>query len=377
VLLVLVIVAVALGLLTQSPGTDAPPEKPPTATEPANGGASGCSAFGSFRAGNWPSGCWRPYSDTSPFNQVIPPSPRLLAQSSEIVSRFLSWDQLARPWVGTADSTDDYWHPTYYPQDSDPPYTIHCNKYACPSIEGTQVRIPSNARPAGGGDGHMTVVDQAGSWEYDFWQVQTKPLPAGGGTIVVSSGGRTRIGTAHADGLGSGANAARWGLLAGVVRAQEMEAGKINHAISFVTRCDNDTYVYPARGLGSACSASGESNADAPPMGARFQLDMSDAEIDALAVPGWKKTILRAIARYGMYLGDTGGGFLSFESGSTYTSFGVQDEMEVFARQHVGEGGISTRIGDDGKRDYLFDVESGIPWDRLRVIDPCVTQRTC
>ena len=42
-------------------------------------------------------------------------------------------------------------------------------------------------------------------------------------------------------------------------------------------------------------------------MGARLQLAMSSAEIDALSVPRWKKTILRAMARYGLFLGDTGG----------------------------------------------------------------------
>ena len=31
----------------------------------------------------------------------------------------------------------------------------------------------------------------------------------------------------------------------------------------------------------------------------RIQLDMSDRQIDRLRVPGWKRTILRAMARYG------------------------------------------------------------------------------
>ena len=33
---------------------------------------------------------------------------------------------------------------------------------------------------------------------------------------------------------------------------------------------------------------------------------MSDAQIAALAVPAWKKTILTALAHYGGYVGDTG-----------------------------------------------------------------------
>jgi hypothetical protein len=369
-LAVLVVGIVAAGgVLVPVTKGPAPPPTPPQHLP--------CPSFGAFRAGNWPGGCWRPYADGSPFNQPLPHSPRVSADSGAIVSRLLGWNQFASAWIGTADTSDDYWHPTYYPKDSDPEYRIHCVVYSCRDIEGQAIRIPASARPAGGSDGHMTVVDQSNHWEYDFWEVKTSPLPADGGTIVVGAGGRTRIGTSNANGLGSNANAAQWGLLAGVIRAQEMEAGQINHALTFVARCDNHSYVYPARGVGRPCSAVGESNADAPPMGTRFQLNMSPGEIDALPVPAWKKTILRAMARYGLYLADTGGGFLSFESGSTYTSFGDQDEMEVFARAHMGEGGITTSAGPDGRTEYTLDLKSGVPWDRLRVIDPCVTKRSC
>jgi hypothetical protein len=72
-----------------------------------------------------------------------------------------------------------------------------------------------------------------------------------------------------------------------------------------------------------------------------------------------------------MYVGDTGGSpwDLQFESGSTYTSFGFQDEMVAFAR-------------DQGLEPYrgvtYFDLKSGVDWsEHLRVIAPCEAQRTC
>jgi hypothetical protein len=97
---------------------------------------------------------------------------------------------------------------------------------------------------------------------------------------------------------------------------------------------------------------------------------MRDAEIDALDVPAWKKTILRAMAHYGMYVGDITGSpwGLMFESGSSYTSFGVEDEMVKFA----DAAGVPSLDGV-----YYFDVASGVDWNRLRVIDPCVTAGTC
>ena len=117
---------------------------------------------------------------------------------------------------------------------------------------------------------------------------------------MISWGGRTRI---EGDGLGSDANAAHYGSLAGIIRAEEMRRGRIDHALFMLVRCDSGRKVYPARGLGLPC----DSSAGAPSQGTRFQLDLSPAEIDALGVPEWKKTILRAMADYGLYVGDTTG----------------------------------------------------------------------
>ena len=70
-------------------------------------------------------------------------------------------------------------------------------------------------------------------------------------------------------------------------------------------------------------------------MGQHFFLEMTDAEIEALSVPAWQKTILRAMARYGLYVGDTGGGGwgVQFESGSSFTSFGQADPWVALGDQ--------------------------------------------
>ncbi len=210
-----------------------------------------------------------------------------------------------------------------------------------------QVRIPDRARPAGGSDRHLTVVDQRSGWEYDLWEVESKP--SGGGELVTGYGGRTRI---DGDGLGSDATAAHFGLLAGIIRAEELRRGRIDHALFLVADCDSGEFVYPARGRGAPC----EDRTDAPAEGMRFQLDMSDAEIRALDAPRWKRAILRALARYGMFVGDTGGSpwDLEFESGSTYTSFGYPDRILRYAKR------IGIPREDDGR--YHFDLDEG---DRL------------
>ncbi|HYI98112.1 MAG TPA: hypothetical protein VEX36_00310 [Thermoleophilaceae bacterium] len=339
------------------------PQAPPPAP-PATASSCGPASLGSFGVDAWPGGCWRPYGDASPFNRPIGDSPRLHPRSAAIVQHVVGASGGPSNLVaGDAGTEWDYSHPVYWAQPSDPVYTVDCvESWGTCEVEGMQVQIPAAAQPAAGSDGHLTVVDQATGWEYDFWQVRDKP--AGGGKLTVSWGGRTRI---DGDGLDSNATAANFGSLGGIIRAQELEAGEIRHALFLVIKCSSGEKVYPANGTGAKCGDA----TDAPPMGTRFQLAMSDPEIDALAVPAWKKTVLRAMARYGLYFGDTGGSGmnLQFESGASYTSFGREDAMVSFARR----AGMKV---SDGKA--VFEIADGVDWtSRLRVVDPCEAQGTC
>jgi hypothetical protein len=331
-------------------------------------GTSTCEAqVGEFRAGNWPSACWRPYSSESPFNRVISSSPRVMSNSSDIVRRLVDMGPPGNLVAGEAETNSDYWHPTYWAQPSDPLYTLHCTEdWGTCDIEGMQVRIPDGSRPAAGDDHHLTVVDQASGWEFDLWGVPT--TPRGGGRLSFAWGGRTRI---DGDGLLSAGTAAGFGNLGGIIRAQELAAGRIDHALFMVVNCDSGEYVYPSYKSARPCSRIGESNTNAPPLGARFQLDMSAAEIDSMSVPTWKKTILHAMAKYGMYVGDTGGGSwgIQMESGSTYTSFGVEDQFVTYAKQ----AGVPEY---DGR--WIFSLKDGVDWSRkLRVLDPCTSRGAC
>jgi hypothetical protein len=325
-----------------------------------------CSAsWGEFGPDTIPGACWRPYADSSPFNRPLPANPRLAANSAAIASTVDGWGQPEQPYVGDADTTSDWDHPYYFSRPSDPTFTVHCTStWGTCEVEGLQVRIPDAARAAGGGDGHMAVIDEAGGWEYDFWKVASKPK--GGGTLSISWGGRTKIGTDDSDGLGSDATAAQFGLLAGIIRYPEIAAGEINHALFMITRCANG-HVYPAAGNGSACP----SGVAGPAIGQHLVLDMSAGEIAALDAAPWQKTILTAMARYGVFVGDTGGQSwgLQFESGSTYTSFGMPDPWVAWATQQPG-------VSEWKGQQYLPRI--GVNWgSRLKVVDPCVDRGTC
>jgi hypothetical protein len=172
--------------------------------------------------------------------------------------------------------------------------------------------------------------------------------------------------------------------LVGIIREQELASGSINHALSMTVLCSSgQPGVYPSRGgSGTACNdpkrGVGIDPTDAPAIGMQFQLVMTDQEINDLPVPNWKKTILRAMAHYGMFVGDTGGGTawgIQLESGVTYTSFGYEDRLWLF-----GESNGFEEYTPDGSTltTLVARLAGDVTWaSRLRVIDPCVSAGTC
>lgn len=329
---------------------------------------TGCApAWGGLGGLNHAPSCWRPYSDSSPFNRMIAPNAPLAPNSAAMISTMMSYGTPNNLLAGESGGNDGG-RPLYFSKPTDPVFTLHCTEAwgVCP-LEGAVIHVPDGAAPSGGSDAHLTVIDQLTGWEYDLWTVAS--IPHSGGVLSFGWGGKTRI---DGDGLGSGAVAANYGSAAGILRAEELQAGQINHALFLDVKCDSGHFVYPANKTGQSCAAIGLPTGAALPMGSRLQLTMSDDQINALNVPDWKKTILRAMAHYGLILGDTGGDWgIAKESGAAYTSLGQPDPWVAFA-QKVG----APYYGPDN--DYVFNLRDGVDYaHNLRVVDPCVSQGTC
>ena len=334
------------------------------------------SSFGTFGPGNWPGACWRPFNSSSPFNRPIPANPTIASNSAQIVAWLNSGTGTPNDLQVIDDSVApqlDYGHPTYYSSPTDPVFTVQYSYSWGASTTlpaGSTLRIPDAAKPAGGEDGHMTVVDQANGMVYSFWSVTSKP--AGGGILQVGGGGAASInGTGISPNLQDtvGTTSAGYSNLAGIIRAQELIDGQINHALFVNISCSASTFVYPAVEVAYQCSGN-----PGIPNGTHFYLDYTLDEINALAVPNWKKTILRAMATYGMYVGDTSGPggatwALEVESGQTYLSLGYPQPLVTFAQLN--------NIPFANGQQYRFPLQAGVDWTRLKVLDPCVAQGTC
>jgi hypothetical protein len=293
--------------------------------------------------------------------------PKVATHSAQIVQRLVSWGPPGPSYAGASGTSADWSHPLYFAKASDPRYRIHQTGWVNRDIEGRHIYIPRRARPAGGGDGSFTVVQPDG-WEYDFYRAK-KPSRHGR-TFTADFGRRGRW---HGSGLGTSRGPSRGGITAagfsnqaGVIRVSEMRAGVINHALFMTVNCHHGN-VWPANNVGThgLCSLK-----NAPAMGQHFWLDMTPAQINAQSVPGWQKIILRAMARYGMYVGDDGGNSwaLQFESGDNYTSFGKHDPWIAYAHSQGIKGWYDSSIG---RNTYYFSFKHAVAWGRwLKVLKP-------
>jgi hypothetical protein len=299
----------------------------------------------------------RPYSAASPFNTPVGPSPAVLPDSATVVAQSLPGGKPSPLSTGRMEA-NNYDHPVYRSRPSDPLVTLSVPGKA---INGKRINVPAYAQAAGGSDGHLGIVAPDG-YEYDLWQARRVDATTISARIAyrqkADGPGITTPQLQRRDRSYGGGVAAGWGLRAGMIRAAEMRAGRIDHALFVVISHGGPGFVYPS----SASAGSG--NPNGPKMGQRFWLDLSDAQIDATSAPAWEKTIAKAVHDYGAYFGDTGGNGFGFmlESSTPYVAAGVANPWDFYwpgqgVRKHPTWG-------------YTATPSSTAIWSHLKAIAP-------
>ncbi|WP_327001352.1 hypothetical protein OHA72_40380 [Dactylosporangium sp. NBC_01737] len=159
--------------------------------------------------------------------------------------------------------------------------------------------VPRNARIEGGanadGDRHVIVHDTAACKAYELYDAH----PNGDGSWKAGSGAVFDLRRNDLRKAGwTSADAAGLSVLAGLPRAEEVAAGRIDHAIRFTAPKTRKSYVWPARH-----AASSSTDAALPPMGARFRLK---ASVDISKFPAQARVVAQALKQYGAILADNG-----------------------------------------------------------------------
>lgn len=311
----------------------------------------------------------RYYSDASPFNQPIPKGAAIHENSANIVARLNGLGPPAKLAVGATaldsrNRTQDWTHPLYIATFNDPVFEIASSGWQNPDVDRHAIYVPYYAKPAGGDDASMAVVqppNAAGEvWEYDFW----KAVAPWNGVQACNFG---RRGLFNGTGLGDpgppdrgGITAARFSNALGVIRYGEVVSGVIRHAL-FMSVKGWHGRVPPSVPQPKTGGLTGwVDDTDAPALGQKFYLPLTDAEI--ASHPTWQQVILLAMRRFGMYVGDNGGApwALQLESGTQYVARGKPNPWVAFA-QALG-------AKPDANGIYRLDFAAGVDLSRLRVL---------
>jgi hypothetical protein len=263
---------------------------------------------------------------------------------------FASADRIALP--GDFNLADDNGHPVYLASATDPVVTVNCTAYC--GVASANINIPVSARPATGSDHHMGIIEPDGS-EYDFYgSTYTGTSP----TATTAFYRTSILGSGQMPGGGATSGAA---LAAGVIRFDELARGIIPHALFVSANCVTGTVVYPGGSQGKVCTSG-----TGPPVGARIQLTLTDAQINALSLLPWEQTILHALHDYGAYVMDTNGDGIAlgfqFEPTTQFAAF--SQSYPIYGYPNI----IPNIAGFDSAIDWAHD---------LRIVSPCYAQETC
>jgi hypothetical protein len=296
-LLVVLLLAVVAVVLT-AVGGDTPTDDADGQTAPADTDASE-DPTPAVRAPSW--SVSRPYSDDSPWNTPLDDDIAVHPRSAELIERI--GDEL------TSD-TSQYTLPVYEVDGDTPRAPVRVvHLFSDVVDDGTavdrrqeatvEVPIPEGAVAAAGTDAQIVILDTDTGEEWGFWQLE----PEGDG-YVATNGYRYHLGWNGVPPDGFGSRGAGVTYLAGLIRPESIEAGRIEHAIAFAYPTPSPEHVFPA----TKSDGGGDADIDLPE-GARLRLDpsLTEDELAELGLDDQGLMIARALQEYGMILIDVAG----------------------------------------------------------------------
>lgn len=244
---------------------------------------------------------WRPFSDISIWNLPIGDNP-LIDSNSDLYLKQINADyrQQTRAVDQCYVSTSrEAWGVAFYFIDQLTPYPsmlflkshTHWGQPLSAPFPAWAIADPSE-------DAHLCIVDRRNHLEWDFWNVKgSYPSVSCGSSALVNTLGDGIIAGFH------GCREAGFPLSAGLIRPEELVAGKINHALVYGFDCRNgyDQFVYPA--ITGCDSNNGPDGAHVLPIGSRLQLK---PQTDISSLTPAARVVAQALKTYGMFLGDEG-----------------------------------------------------------------------
>ena len=232
-----------------------------------------------------------------------PRSDRLAAELRRQVDR--EREQRNGPWIATS----QYSTPIYTVPARQRTVRVKLDTYTPSNLESAfaAVPIPRGARPAAGRDAHMTVWQPSRDRMWEFWRLARRSdgwHASWGGAmrdVSRSPGHYTRASWPGAEPYW-GSTASKLPVVGGTVTIEELERGRIDHALALGVPEVRAEYVsWPAQRTDGTARRAG-----AIPQGARFRIDPK-LDIAALDLPPITRMLAEAAQRHGMVVRDRSG----------------------------------------------------------------------
>ena len=248
-------------------------------------------------------------------------------------------------WLATMNTSRRFLHPDYGPSGNPkspygipwsivPPGTPFTHISFLYSSESDRVPYPlSAATPIeSGSDRHALMVDPLKSTTsasctlfetYDTYFHTGGQSTAGSGAIWnLNSNALRPSGYTSAD-------AAGLPILPGLVNFDEVAAGSMPHAIRFTVNCTHSSFIWPAR------HQAGVSNANCPPMGARFRLS-PNFFLPLTKCHAFCQVVIKTMKNYGLIVADNGSDwFFQGTADTRWTSTEVDELKQIPTKQFV------------------------------------------
>lgn len=296
-LLASALVAIAGGLLAVATSGEPPaPAAPSSTADPPAVMSRGAVRLGA--SGPTLGGCPMFPAD-NPWNQRVDGLP-LRADSAAIIARIQGFGrQNLHPDFG---SNPDYGIPFVVVPADQPLVPVTYVAYGDESDPGP-FPVPLDAPVEAGNDRHVLVLRRGTCELFELYRA----FRAGAGWQA-DSGARFDLRSNALRPLGwTSADAAGLPILPGLVRYDEVVAGRIDHALRVTFPRTQRGYILPATHF-----ASSDTDPTLPPMGLRLRLR---ADYDLSGVTGHALVVARALQRYGLIVADNGSSW--FISGAT------------------------------------------------------------
>jgi hypothetical protein len=287
-----------------------------------------------------PAAAQAPFAPTSAWNAPLADDAPLAADSAALVAELRR--QVALPsgaWINSS----SYSTPVYTVAADQPTVRVALDVGYTP-LQGDleAVPLPEDARAAPGSDGHLTVYQPSTDTLWEFWLMRREAdgwHARWGGKLT---------GVSQSPGYLAaplGATATSLPLLGGLMRIDELQAGRIDHALALaIPAARAGKTVWPAQRTDGTST-----DPAAIPEGTRFRLDPA-FDVDALRLRPVAAMMAKAAQRYGIVVRDQSGA-VTFYAEDPY-QFGASPYSALY------EGLMPSQL------------LARFPWDRLQVVVP-------